>query len=76
MASNTTHQVMIPFSSRFGKEKLNFFHSLAPLVWWSIWKEQNEQIFGPELFRTITEEARSRDDAGRRRVLALAERPL
>jgi hypothetical protein len=62
-----------------GKRKM--WVSIIPLVWWCLWKERNDRIFRHEsnspaaVFQSILIEARSWVDAGRRRVLALADKP-
>jgi hypothetical protein len=62
-----------------GKRKM--WTSVIPLVWWCLWKERNGRIFRHEsnppvtVFQNILTEANSWIDAGRRRVLALADRP-
>jgi hypothetical protein len=63
----------------FGKRKM--WTSVIPLVWWCLWKERNGRIFRQEsnppviVFQNILTEANLWIDAGRRRVLALADRP-
>ncbi|CAM0877798.1 unnamed protein product [Alopecurus aequalis] len=58
------------------------WRSVTPLVWWSIWKERNERVFRQhacspvELFQKLLAEGQAWINAGRRRVLALVERPL
>ena len=69
-------------SQGMNKETAKSWRSVMALVWWILWKERNERIFrntsctSARLFEKIQLEAQDWVDAGRRRVLAIVERPL
>jgi hypothetical protein len=63
------------------KERRKLWLSMVPLVWWCLWKERNDRIFRhisaapAAVVQAILVEARSWVHAGRRRLLALVDRP-
>ena len=69
-------------NSSMGKEKAKSWRSILALVWWNLWKERNDRTFRnischpTQLFLKIQVEAKDWVDAGRKRAMALVERPL
>ena len=69
-------------SSSLNQDMAKTWQSIVPLIWWSLWLERNGRIFNhkmsspAQLLQTTLAEARDWVNAGRRRVLALVDRPL
>ena len=69
-------------NASMGKERAKSWRSILALVWWNLWKERNDRTFRnischpTQLFLKIQVEAKDWVDAGRKRAMALVERPL
>ncbi|XBH76144.1 hypothetical protein VPH35_102836 [Triticum aestivum] len=68
-------------SGRLRKDAKKTWRSISALIWWSVWKERNARVFSQQastigqVLSNIQEEAKIWINAGRRRVIALIERP-